>query len=68
MKRNKAAGPDKAVIEILTTLEGFGLEKLTEIISEVNDSGEIPEDLNKLIYIALPKKPEALECELHQPG
>src|SRR5438552_6032646 len=29
------------------------------------NSSNIPEDLSKLIFIALPKKPGATECELH---
>ena len=30
------------------------------------NSGNIPEDLSKSIFIALPKKPGATECELHR--
>jgi hypothetical protein len=32
------------------------LKKVTEVLKEVYDSGEIPEDLSKSIFIALPKK------------
>ena len=66
MKRNKAAGPDEVVIEMIVALEDFGVEKLTEVLNEVYDCGEIPEDLSKSIFIALPKKPGAIECELHR--
>ena len=66
MKRNKAAGPDDIVTEMIVALENFGIEKLTEVLNEVYDSGEIPEDLSKSVFIALPKKPGAIECELHR--
>jgi len=66
MKRNKAAGPDEVVTEMIVVLEDFGIEKLTEVLNEVYDSGQIPEDLSKSIFIALPKKTGAIECELHR--
>ena len=66
MKKNKAAGPDEIVIEMLTALEEFGIEKLTDLVNEIYDSGDIPEDLSKSIFITLPKKPGAVECELHR--
>jgi len=66
MKKNKAAGPDEIVTEMLTSLEDFGKEKLTEMMNEIYDSGVIPDDLSKSIFIALPKKPGATECELHR--
>ena len=65
-KRNKAAGPDGIVVEMIEALEDFGINKLTEIINEIYDSGSIPEDLSKSIFIALPKKSNATECELHR--
>ena len=42
------------------------MEKLTNVLNETYDTGEIPEDLTKSIVIALPKKPGAIECELHR--
>ena len=66
MKTNKAAGPDGIVTEMVTALDDFGIEKLTEVTNEIYESGEIPEDLSKSIFIALPKKPGATECELHR--
>ena len=66
MKRRKAAGPDGIVIEMMDALKDFGVELLTDIANDVYDSGEIPEDLRKSIFIALPKKPGATECELHR--
>ena len=65
MRRNIAAGPDGIVVEMLEALEECGVEKLTDIINKIYDDGEFPEDLNKSIFIAIPKKPGAVECEQH---
>ncbi|XP_037776725.1 uncharacterized protein LOC119573587 [Penaeus monodon] len=65
MKRNEAAGPNEVVTEMIVVLEDFGIEKLTEVLNEVYDSGQIP-DLSKSIFIALPKKTGAIECESHR--
>ena len=55
MKNNKAAGPDEIVAEMVSALDDFGLQKLTECLNEIYDTGEIPEELSKSIFIALPK-------------
>ena len=56
MKKNKAAGPDAIVIEMLTSLTEFGIEKLTDLVNEIYNSSDIQEDLSKSIFITLPKK------------
>ena len=66
MKRNKTAGPDEIVIEVVTALEDIGIEKVTEVINEIYNTGEIPVDLSKSIFIALLKRAGANECELHR--
>ena len=66
MKRHKAAGPDKTVTEMIASLEEYGVSKVTGIINEIYNAGEIPEDLSRSIFIALPKKPGTFECELHR--
>lgn len=43
----------------------FKIEKLTELINEISDSGEIPEDLSTSIFIALPPPKKNPGCELH---
>eukprot|EP00795_Rhopilema_esculentum_P008226 gene8226-biopygen9334 len=62
MKKNKAAGPDEITAEMLTFLDDLGMDKLTEVVNKVYDSGEIPDDLSKSIFIALPKKLGATIC------
>ena len=66
LKRNKACGPDNIFAELLHATEEFSVEKITEIANDIYNSGEIPDDLSKSIFIALPKKPGATECELHR--
>ena len=66
MRKNEAGGPDEIVTEMITAVEEFGIEKLTEALNDVYDSGETPTDLSKSIFIAGPKKPGAIEYELHR--
>ena len=65
MRKNKIAGPDGVVIEMIEALEEYGVEQLTEIINKIYDDGKFPEDLSKSIFITLPKKPSAVNCEQH---
>src|SRR5438552_6228513 len=65
MKRNKACGPDNIYAELVKATEEFSMDKITEIANDMYNSGNIPEDLLISIFIALPKKPGATECELH---
>ena len=65
IRKNKAAGPEGVVIEMIEALEEYSVEKLTEIINKIYDDGKFPEDLIKSIFITLPKKPSAVNCEQH---
>ena len=64
-KDGKAVGPDNITIEMIKALEGFGITTLTKLINNIYDTGHIPLDLSKSIFIALPKKQNANECENH---
>ena len=66
MKRQKAAGLDEIVTELIASLEEYGASKVRDIISKIYDTGEIPEDFCRSIFISLPKKPGVVECELHR--
>ncbi|GFO02811.1 retrovirus-related pol polyprotein from type-1 retrotransposable element r2 [Plakobranchus ocellatus] len=66
MKHGKATGPDNISLELIEALEDFGIGKVTHLLNEIYDTGQIPTDLSKSIFIALPKKPGATECELHR--
>ena len=66
MKKRKTAGPDKITVEMIESLDEFGMDMLTDFLNAIYDSGEMPSDLSKSIFIALPKKPGATECESHR--
>ena len=66
MQKGKAAGPDTITVEMIESLDEFGIDMLTDFLNAIYDSGEIPSDLSKSIFIALPKKPGATECESHR--
>ena len=65
-KNGKAPGPDKICIEMITSLEEFGLDLITSFLNRIYTTGQIPNDLKKSIFIALPKKPGAIDCALHR--
>lgn len=64
MKRDKAAGPDEIVIEMLVALDEFDIDKITELINKIY-SGDILENLSRSVFIVLLKKPGANLFELH---
>ncbi|XP_063588636.1 uncharacterized protein LOC134765778 [Penaeus indicus] len=66
VKINKAAGPDGIVMEMIEALGDYGIEKLTEVVNKIYDDGVFSDELSKSIFIALPQKTGAVECELHR--
>lgn len=49
--------PNVIIIEKLTALDDFGIYKISEIMKySDNDSGKIPEDLSRSIFIAMSEK------------
>ena len=66
MKTGKATDPDGLSIELIEALEEYGIEKVTTLLNEIYNTGQIPVDMSRSIFIALPKKPGAADCELHR--
>ena len=64
-KTSKAAGPDEVVTEMLNALGDTGVNILHSLVNKIYDSGEIPNDMLKFVFIALPKKPNTLDCDQH---
>ena len=65
-KNGKAPGPDNITIELLEALEEFGVDQIIKFLNKIYGTGQMPEDLSKSIFIALPKKAGAIECKLHR--
>ena len=51
MRKNKAAGPDGVVTEMIDALEDYGVDKMTEVINKIYDDGKFPEDESISIFI-----------------
>ena len=66
MKKGKAAGPDNVPIELITALEETGVEEVTKLLNIIYETGKLPEDFTKSLFIALPTKPGTTECEQHR--
>ena len=66
LRKGKATGPDNISVELLEALGDWGTDTITDILNRIYDSGEIPVDMCKSIFIMIPKKPGANECGLHR--
>ena len=66
-KLGKAAGPgqDSISMKLSEALKEYGIDYITILLNETNDTGQIPPDIFKSLFIALPNKPGATACELH---
>ena len=53
-------------VEFLEELEDYGIDKIVTLLNHIYDTGQIPGDMPKSIFIAVPKKPGATERELHR--
>ena len=68
MKRHGAAGPDEIFTAMIISFEEYGVSKVTDIINEIYDTGETPEDLCRSIFIALLRNQEQLNVSYIQPS
>ena len=66
IKNGKTTGPDSMSVELIEALGDFGLAEVTELLTDIYDTGHIPSDMLKSVFIALPKKAGATDCELHR--
>ena len=57
MKLGKATGPDSISVKLLKGLSNYGIDKITTLLNEIYDTGQIPPDISKYIFISLPKRP-----------
>ena len=66
MKKGKATGQDGISIELIEALGDRGIDALTKIFNVIYYKGELPEELRKSVFITLPKKAGAIDCEHHR--
>ncbi|GFO43225.1 RNA-directed DNA polymerase from mobile element jockey-like [Plakobranchus ocellatus] len=66
MKNGKATGPENIPVAIIKALDNLGIDLTTKLLNATYDSGTIPEDLWKPVFIVLPETTGATECELHR--
>ena len=71
MSRTKYAFPsaysDNVYAEELSVWEEFGAKHLTWVMNEIYDTGPIPTDLLKSVFVVLPRKSGAIDCEAIEP-
>ena len=66
MKNNKAPGPDDMPSELISALEEVGIKEVTKLLNTIYDTGEIPTDTKKSIYIAISKQAGTANCDQHR--
>ena len=66
MKKGKAVGPDLIPIEAYEALDEWAIKKLTILLNNIYDTGNIPADMLISTFITLPKKPGTTDCECHR--
>jgi len=64
-KTGKAVGPNEVVVEMLIALQEDGVDVLWSLFKNIYETGQIPSELLKSVFIAIPKKSNALDCENH---
>ena len=56
-------GPDGIPIEALKPPEVIGLDLVHHLIDRIYEKGVVPDEMLKSVFVTLPKKPVATECE-----
>ncbi|BFZ09144.1 hypothetical protein BsWGS_12183 [Bradybaena similaris] len=66
IKSSKIPEPEYITTEMISALEECGTDQMTRLLNTIYDTGDIHPDLCKSIFIQIPKKVGALECDQHQ--
>ena len=65
MKLGKITGPHSISVERFEAFEEYGIDKTAILLYKIYDTGQIPSDNSRPIFIALPKKDSGpTECDL----
>ena len=62
----KATGPESISVKLLEALEDYMIDKISTFLNKINDTSQIPRDISKSIFTALPEKRGGTDCELHR--
>ena len=52
--------------ELITALQDVGIMEVTKQLNIIYDTGELPHDVTKSVFVAIPKKAGTTECEQHR--
>ena len=66
MPEKKSPGPDGITTEMLVAAGKVGILELTELSNMIHKQGSFPSELNKSIFITLPKVNGTIKCEKHR--
>ena len=66
MPEKISPGPDGITTEMLVAAGEVGLLELTELSNMIHNQGSFPSQLNKYIFITLPKVNGTIKCEKHR--
>ena len=66
MKRGKAAGLDGITIEMLRAADDVTVKHITDIANKVYNSGEIPKQMSRSVFIAIQKVAGTVDCGKHR--
>ena len=63
MKSGRACGQDNLPIEFNVKLGASNIDFLVKLMNKIYEEGKVPQELRHSVFIALPKKPKAQDCE-----
>ena len=66
MPDKKSPEPDSITTEMLVAAGEIGILELTELSNMIHNQGSFPNELNKSIFITLPKVNGTIKCEKHR--
>ena len=61
-----ASGEDGIVVEMLRAMGDWGTKQIMQITSFMHDTGEMPKQMRKSLFVTIPKKTGTLECAKHR--
>ena len=66
MKRGKAAGEDGIMVEMVRALGDWGIEQIVRMANHMHDTGDLPRQMIRSLFVTIPKRAGTLECGKHR--